>query len=65
MKTEDQQRAERMLQNPLANRDVPEPAAADRSRADSNRSIVHDHRSGVTPRAVRPGRDISDGGDCD
>jgi len=41
MKTEDQQRAERQLENPLANREVPEPAAADKSRADSDAGNIN------------------------
>ena len=36
---EQRERAERMLQNPLANRDVPEPPVADRSRADSDAQV--------------------------
>lgn len=63
MKPLDQQRDERMLQNER-HPSAPEPVAADR-RADSDRSIVHDHNPGRTARAVRPGRDISDGGDQD
>jgi len=61
--TAEQQKDQRDLQNTRHPAD-PAEVAADR-RADSDRSIVRDHRPGVTPRAVRPGRDISDGGDCD
>ena len=41
MKNPEQQKLERDLQNPLANREVPEPAAADKSRADSDAGNVN------------------------
>lgn len=62
MKNPEQQKLERDLMNP--NQATAQEVAADR-RADSDRSIVRDHNPGRTPRAVRPGRDISDGGDQD
>jgi len=55
MKSEDQQRDERMLQNER-HPSAPEPTAADKSRADSTRSIVRDERPAPTGPAVRRGR---------